>query len=408
MSTLIVTLPQALASPASVLDYVLSPYGQQASRSASSPAALLPQTASADELVALVPAHKLSWHQVTLPQGILGRGFLQKANPARLRAVLEGLLEERLLDEPAQLHFAIEPQPQAGAPVWVAVCERAWLQSALSVLEQAGRPVSRIVPAFAPGALADTLHVTGEPASAHLVFTAQGGVTVWPLSRATVALLQWPPDARIVAEPAVAALAEQLFDRPVTLQPVAQQHVLAAQSAWDLAQFELVNSGRARSLKRWTRHLGEFVNAPRWRAARLSLVALLLVNLLGLNAWAWQEQTRLKAKREAVRAVLSTTFPNVRVVVDAPVQMRRELQALQQTHGAASGADLETVLEAFGAVAPAGIALQAIDFVAGELQIKGLKLKPDEVAALAFKLKPRGFSASADGDKLLVKPVAAP
>ena len=408
MSTLIVTLPQELATPASLLDYVLSPDGQQLGQSAGVPAALLPQSAAGDELVVLVPAHKLSWHQVTLPKGILGRGFLQPGNPARLRAALEGLLEERLLDEPAQLHFAIEPQPQAGEPVWVAVCDRAWLQGALTLLEQAGRPVSRIVPAFAPGSLPDTLYVMGEPEAAQLVFTDRGGVTVWPLAKASVALLSWPEGARIVAEPAVAALAEQLFNRSVTLQSVPQQRLQAAQSPWDLAQFELVNSSGARSWKRWTRHVGEFVKAPRWRAARFSLGALLLVNLLGLNAWAWQAQALLNAKRAAVRTLLTDTFPHVRVVVDAPVQMRRELQALQQANGAASGSDLETVLDAFGAVVPAGTALEAIDFVAGELRLKGLKLKPGEVAALAFKLKPRGYGASVEGDALLIKPVSAP
>ena len=105
---------------------------------------------------------------------------------------------------------------------------------------------------------------------------------------------------------------------------------------------------------------------------------------------------------------MTDTFPHVRVVVDAPVQMRRELQALQQANGAASGSDLETVLDAFGAVVPAGTALEAIDFVAGELRLKGLKLKPGEVAALAFKLKPRGYGASVEGDALLIKPVSAP
>ena len=61
----------------------------------------------AGEIVAVVPARALSWQQVTLPQGAT-------AQASRLRAVLEGLLEEHLLDDPAQLHFALQPLRPSG------------------------------------------------------------------------------------------------------------------------------------------------------------------------------------------------------------------------------------------------------------------------------------------------------
>ena len=408
MSTLIVTLPKVLANPATLFDYVLTPDGQHIGEQSSAPAALLPNKGSAQGVVALVPVQQLSWHQVQLPKGILARRLFQTTSPQRLRAVLDGLLEDHLLDEPAQLHFALEPQPQADAPVWVAACDRAWLQGALQVLEQAGLPVSRIVPAFAPSSLGESLHVIGEPGHAQIVCTARAGVTVWPLSKATVALLSWPEDQRIVAEPGVAAQAEQLFHRPVDLTSVAQQSMRAVQSSWDLAQFDLVNSSRARTWKHLGSGLGRFIKAPAWRAARLSLLALLLVNLVGLNTWAWKEQAAINAKKTAIREVLTRTFPSVRMVVDAPLQMNRELLALQQANGAASERDLESLLDHFSSVVPAGIAPTAIDFVAGELRLKGLPLKPDEVAAMAFKLKPRGYGLSTEGENLLIKQVAAP
>jgi general secretion pathway protein L len=336
----------------------------------------------------------------------LGRRFFQTTSPQRLRAVLDGLLEEHLLDDPAQLHFAIEPQALADSPVWVAVCDRAWLQAALQVLEQAGLPVARIVPAFAPQSLPDSLHVIGEPGDAQVVSTALGGVTVWPLSKATVALLNWPEGQAIVAEPGVAEEAEQLFQRPVELSSAAQQSVQAAQSPWDLAQFDLINSSRSRTWKHLSARLIPFFKAPRWRAARLGLLALLLINLVGLNTWAWKEQASINAKKVAIREVLTSTFPNVRVVVDAPIQMNRELLALQQANGAASGRDLESLLSHLEAVSPAGYAPTALDFVAGELRLKGPPFKPDEVAAMAFKLKPRGYGLSAEGDSLLIKVLA--
>lgn len=408
MSTLIITLPKVPAHAGTLFDFVLTPDGQQISEQSSVPLALLPKAGRATEVVAIVPVQLLSWHSVQLPKGLLARRLFKTTSPQRLRAVLDGLLEDHLLDDPAQLHFALEPQPQADAPVWVAACDRAWLQSSLQTLEQAGLAVSRIVPAFAPASLGDALWVMGQPGDAQVVCTERGGVTVWPLSKATVALLSWPEDQPIVAEPGVAVLAEQLFHRPVDLASSAQQNVQAAQLPWDLAQFDLVNSSHSRTWKHLSSGLGPFLKAPRWRPARLGLLALLLINLVGLNTWAWKEQATVNAKKVVINEVLTRTFPSVRVVVDAPVQMNRELLALQQSKGAASGRDLETLLSHLEAVAPAGYAPTAIDFVPGELRLKGPAFKPDEVAAMAFKLKPRGYGLSMDGDSLLIKQVSAP
>lgn len=404
MTTLIVTPPQEPADAAALYDYVLTPDGNTMGEQSRAPLALLPRVANrGGEVVAVVAARYLSWHQVELPAGTLSRGLFQEASTSRLRAVLEGLLEDRLLDETSQLHFAIAPAPRTDAPVWVAVCDRAWLRAALKALEQAGLPVSRIVPEFAPDTLADTLYVVGEEDDAHMVFTARGGVSVWPLSVASVALLNWPDTAGIVAEPAAAALAEQLFKRNVSLQQGAQRRLQSIQSPWDLAQFDLVSSGRARIWKRLSASIASLSRAPRWGAARVALLALLAVNLTGLNAWAWREQALLNTERTAIRDILTSTFPNVRVVVDAPLQMARELAALQQASGAPSGRDMETMLGLFGAMAPAGTTPDAIEFAAGELRMKGHKLKPEAIAALAFKLQAQGYVTAVEGDSLVIK-----
>ena len=362
--------------------------------------ALLP---AASELVALVPVHKLSWQQVQLPKGSLGRGMFRDGGPARLRAVLEGVLEDRVLDDTSDLHFALEPAASDEAPVWVAVCDRAWLKTAVEALEQAGRRVSRIVPEFAPDASRDVLHVLGRPGDAHCVAVKSTGVVVWPLSSAGLALLDWPEYQPVVAEPAVVAQAEQLLQHAVTLQPGALRRVQAAQSAWDLAQFELVNSSGARSWKRVADAALRLARAPRWRAARLALLALVVINLAGLNAWAWREQAALQTQRQNIREILTATFPQVRVVVDAPLQMGRELAALQRASGQASGRDLEAMLSAFGAQAPATAVPDALDFAAGELRLKGLKLSAAEVSALSQRLKPQGYVASAESGTVLMR-----
>ena len=117
MSTLILFLPSARPGPATDYSYTLTADGHTALRHATAPAALLPEpTRPGGEVVAVVPARALSWQRVQLPPGLpLGAG----QQTPRLRSVLEGLLEDRVLDDAAQLHFAIAPGAQAGAPVWV-------------------------------------------------------------------------------------------------------------------------------------------------------------------------------------------------------------------------------------------------------------------------------------------------
>jgi general secretion pathway protein L len=408
MTTLIVTLSSEPADVAAAYDYLLTSDGSTLVEQSRAPLALLPQLGSSDEVVALVAANKLSWHRVQLPKGSLGRRFMSDAGAPRLRAVLEGLLEDQLLDETAQLHFAIEPTPDADAPVWVAVCDGAWLRAALQALEQTGRPVSRIVPEFAPDSLVNELYVMGEPQQASVVFSSAAGVAVWPLSKASVALLNWPETQAVVAEPAVAALAEQLFQRSVTLQQIGQRRLQALRSAWDLAQFDMVNSSGARTRKRLSESLGSLLRAPRWRAARYALLALLLVNLAGLNAWAWREQSVLKTQRGAIGEILVRTFPKVRVVVDPLVQMSKEVAALQQASGAASARDMDVMMGAFAAQAPANTTAGALEFSAGELRLKGLKLKPEDIEAISFKLKPQAYAASAEGDGVVIRQVGSP
>jgi len=69
---------------------------------------------------------------------------------------------------------------------------------------------------------------------------------------------------------------------------------------------------------------------------------------------------------------LTGTFAKVQVVVDPPLQMARELAALQRASGQASGRDLEAMLAAYAALAPAQAAPEAIDDSAGELRLKGV------------------------------------
>jgi general secretion pathway protein L len=418
MSTLILYLPLARPGPATEYSYTLTADGHTATRHASAAAALLPEpTRPGGEVVAVVPARALSWQRVQLPPGLpLGPG----QQTPRLRSVLDGLLEDRVLDDVAQLHFALQPGARAGEPLWVAVCDRAWLRENLQVLEAAGRRVARVVPEFAPGPTTSgrpELCALGPPEDACVVLTGQGpeeGVAVLPLSNMAIALARAGTPALVAAdgaqdplvvraEPAVAALAERTLGQRVALHTESQRALDAARGDWDLAQFDLASTGRTRALRKAGSLASTLLHAPQWRAARWGAAVLVAAHLVGLNAWAWQERRALDAKQAAVRATLTQTFPKVQVVVDAPVQMERELAQLRQAAGSVSRRDLEPLLAAAGTALPPGSQPTGIEYTPGELRLRGMMLPPEGDSEIVARLLPLGYQARLEDGSLVLQ-----
>ena len=398
MSLLLIALPPG---PPADYAFATSADGQDVATHGSAAPALLPAAGRAVEVVAVVPAARLSWQRVNLPRGV-GPGS------PRLRGVLEGLLEDQLLDEPPALHFALQPGAQAGSSAWVAVCERAWLAAHLAALEAVGRAPARIVPELTPDDGPARLWLTGEPARAWLLMSGDGvpgGAQALPFGPGTAALLPASSAAapELLAEPAVAALAEQSLQRPVAIRSAAQRLLQASRGAWDLAQLEFSRGSRARAARRAGTLWREWLHAPAWRPARWALALLLLVNLVGLNTLAWRTQQALAAQRQANQALLTDSFPQVKVVVDAPLQMAREVAALRQATGAASGRDLEPMLQAFGQLALVQQAPAAIEFAAGELRLKGLSLAASALVEANQRLRPLGLRLDAEGDTAVLR-----
>ena len=410
VGTLVVCLPSVAAglsvNYAYVRSSVISPPLRQASEPnlASATAALLPAPERGAELVAVVPAAALSWHAVDLPDG------LGAASP-RLRMVLGGLLEDRLLDDLDNVHFALAPQTRTApaGQTWVAACDKAWLQGHLQALESAQRPVGRVVPEFAPDLEPLQLHAAGDIESAFWVITGApvGGLLRLPFSAAALAVvpkLGEEDSWAAFAEPALSARSEQMLQSKVNLVTRSQRWLDAALSPWDLAQFDLARSARSRRIKKFTGWINDLLGAPQWRPVRWGVAVLLLANLVGLNAWAWQQRSSLAATRAAVQSTLTQTFPSVRVVVDAPLQMQREVSGLRQASGAVSSGDLEAMLAALGTATPVGRSLTSIDFAFGDLKVRGLGSDQQEVGPISSQLKTNGYLAQLEGDVFVVKP----
>ncbi|MFD1711640.1 general secretion pathway protein GspL [Ottowia sp. GY511] len=406
MSLLLITLPPGLPGN---YDYATSTDGQSLASHGTAAIGLLPPAGRGVEVVAMAPASQVSWHRVTLPRGV-GPGS------PRLRPTLVGMLEDVLLDDPDQLHFAVDPDAAGGGNAWVAVCNRAWLAAHLRALDAAQRPITRIVPELRPRTGALRMIVTGEPDHARVLMTGDGvpgGAQALPFTQGTLALL--PPDAlkansdgdgaplELLAEPAVAELAEQLLNRRVTIHQPAKRLLAASRSNWDLAQLDLARTGRARAVKRAGAMWRDFLHAPQWRPARWGVAVLLLANLAGLNLWAWRTQDELQTRRAQVNGTLTESFPHVRAIVDAPVQMSREVASLRQRSGATSHRDLEPMISALGQVLGTQTTPSAIEYSAGELRVKGVPLPASALSDANQRLRPLGYRAHTDADALVLR-----
>lgn len=373
--------------------YVWSPDGRQVGRQARASAGLLPK---ADTVVAVLADADVSWHRINVP----------KAPPARLRAALSGVLEEALLDDADATHLALGPATTPGASGWVAAANRPWLAGELAALEGAQVFVDRVVPASAPG---DTplghfflAAGDGDPALSLNWAHADGVATIGLQGGLGRALLPQPlpEEARFSATPGAAAAAEAWLGAPVSLQTEAERTLQAAQSAWNLRQFELARRHRG---TRVLRDAWRAVLTPAWRPVRWGLAALVLVQIVGLNLWAWQLRQQLADRRGQMVGVLQGSFPQVRAVLDAPAQMQREVQLLRAQAGRPGDTDLEPLLLAAAAAWPPGRPpVDNLRFEPGRLSLAAAGWAADEIERFRGQLRAAGWSVEPANGRLTI------
>ena len=357
---------------------------------------LLPK---ADQATLIVPALAISWHLAALPK--MPRGI----SVQKMQAVLAGVLEEQLLDDAAQMHLVACTALMQEGKTWVAACEKAWLQQAVAALQAARVPLTRIVPEAFPSGAA-SLHVSGTPEAAILCYADAQGVLSLPLAQAAWLPTALPEGQAPTAEPSVAALAEQLLGQRVEVMQAAQRAVQSAQAAQaagvSLAEGDLAVTGGARLWRGMAGQLRDLLAAPQWRLARWGAVVVLLVNLVGLNVWAWREQASVQAGRQQMGQLLTSSFPYIKAVVDAPLQMQRELTQLRQSNGQLSSRDFESIYARFSMVANINSAPNAIEYTGNQVAISGLNLTESQLESLAPKLQSAGLAVRKDDERLIV------
>ncbi|MEO5733581.1 MAG: type II secretion system protein GspL [Rubrivivax sp.] len=406
--------------------FALGDGDRSVAQSGAAAAALLPR---ADRVVLLLADADVSWHRVMIP----------KAPAARMRAALLGSMEETLLDDDEALHFALAPGAVPGQIGWVAVTHRTRLVAALAALDAAGVRVDAVAPLSlpmkmdSPAKLAEAngddaaaplrghfyIGDGGAPSLPWLVLSRTEGVAVLRLNGALARTLVFGaapvaagvagvggaavadlPAGRWTATPAAATAAEQWLSAPVELLSDAERWLEAAAGPLDLRQFDLAPHHRG------TRALREVLrsfNTAAWRPVRIGLVALAAVMVLGLNLQAWQMERQIGDRRVAMTALLQTTHPNVRAVLDAPLQMQRETERLRTAAGRPGDGDLESLLGAAAAAWPDGTGpVQTLRFESGALTLAAPGFGEPQITQFRDRLRGSGYSADFSEGRLTV------
>lgn len=370
-------------------DFVLSADGRSVSQSGRAALSLLPR---ADTVVLMLADADVSWHRIDVP----------KAPAARQRAALAGVMEEVLLDDDEALHLALGPGTVSGRSGWVAATHRPYLAAALTAIEAGGRGVARVACPANPGAPGARGHFHVEAgddeASPWLSLAGPDGVAhvrlAGTLARALLPAADVP--VRWSALPAAAAEAERWLGAAVPVQTEAEHVLEAAQAGVDLRQFDLV--ARTRGM-RALRDAGRRMLSREWRPVRWGLLALVVLQLVGLNAYAWQQRQALSAKRQSLQSLLQTTYPGVRTVLDAPAQMQSETERLRAAAGQPGDGDLEAMLSAAAAAWPDGQGpVSQLRFEPGKLSVSAAGWAEPQVAQFRERLRAAGLVAElADG-----------
>lgn len=409
MSTLVVQIPSRTrlqardqaapqeSGPGTEYGYVLSPDGLALSAQGRAPMALLPKATSA---VAVLADSDVSWHRITLP----------KAPAARLSAALVGVLEDALLEEASTVHIAVAPGASAGEPTWVAVVDRAWLTAELAALEKGHVFVDRVVPMSWPD----------EPPSGHFAERgdpSQGATLTWAHADGVAQIsLQGtlarsllptplPEGARWSATPATAAAAERWLGVPVTVMDWPQRALQASRSLWNLRQFTLARKNRG---TRALRDVWRQFQTPVWKPVRYGLVTLVVLQVIGLNLWAGHQRRTVEEKRQSMVKILQTAHPQVRAVLDAPLQMQRETDTLRAAAGIPGDTDLEPMLQAAANAWPGDRPpVDNLRYEPGRLTLSAAGWNPAQIDQFRNQLRPGGWQVEAIDGRLTVSRASA-
>lgn len=359
--------------------------------SGSAPPASLPRTESC-ELV--IPAELVLLTHAMLPRG----------NRQKMRQLLPYAIEDKLVNDPETVHVAAGATRLDGQ-IALAAVDKAWLARVLARLNAAGlHPRSAwpetLLPALPPAGWV----MVWDGRSGFLRSGAQAGLSLDEDSDAL------PPAALVlsVAEArAVASLPKVLQVRlggeasPPDLETWSRELGVPLElgAAWLPLQQPDTPSGGINLLQ------GAFASSNLmrdwWPALRVPLIlaGLLVLLQIGATTAEWMQLTREKQQLQtAMEQHFRAAFPDARVVVDAPLQMQRNLAELRGASRQLMPGDFLPLLAraATALDADSRNRLRAVHYDAGQLQLEVVLSDRAAADALLARLLAAGLDSRID------------
>lgn len=345
----------------------------------------------ADTVQVVAPAAKVLLTNVSVPT----------RNRQKMLKLLPFAVEEKLMYDPETIHVAAGLR-QANGDVPVAVIDRRWMESVMDALQQAGlRPRVMWPETLLPKVQAGTWIVMWGGNSG---FIKKGEFSGMSLDGGSA---EAPPLALVLAVQeakqagqAPKRVSLRLSDgaqAPDVEQWAAQLEVPVFQDkAWDWAA-EASQSAPAINLLQ-----GEFAPAgfsagwlPRLKPGLIFgglIVALQLGG--GLVDWAFLSYEKHKLQADMEKS-FRQVFPEAKTVVDASLQMRRNLADLRHAAGQPDSSDFLPLLAKSAPVLAGAANIQSMQYERGMLKLE-LRLQSGSAADLRGRLGIAGLSAEFD------------
>ena len=333
------------------------------------------------------------------PDVLLVDTVLPKLSGARLRAALPMLVEEFLLaDMEDSLVVASVPDRTSGRAT-VAMLDRGLLLRAVTLFKQLRlRVVSATPEPLALAAAPECWRVrlrdgygcarTGQGMGMALSPSLDGG----PPRELALALAQQPAPAAIEVEGECDAVAwEQALRVPV--RRVRDERPLAPAIELELLQYDA-----APDAADWAR----------WRTPVALAGVILLLWIAGLNAQAWLALREERALREEMTSLVKESFPEVPVVLDPVVQMRRGVSELRAAAGIDSPTDFFPLATRFAQALADDRAVRSMEYRDAALHVQFTDARVlDSVqarAALSARLAQDGLEVRFSDEGAVVAP----
>jgi len=318
------------------------------------------------DAVVLIPAEALSWHCVDLPD------YMHKLE-ARMRLIMESLLEQKVLEDAASLHIALQADWRSQSRVWVCVCNKDWLLAHMQLLSTARMRIQRIVPELVP-ATDDTLivQVLDEPDGEAVWFCSKdggvwggGGLNELP---SLEVIKKWNShgmqDICVESEPSLLEQAKAVFGPDVNARSLPGLWSRSVASSWDLAQFELARYTRKR--------FGSQKDTRLSQAMAWGIGLVVMMQVLCVNIWSWRTQAHWKQQQVQISSLVREVFPQIRVILDPVKQMEKEVDQLALNHHKGVRNGFYTLLAALtSAASNSPLTMDKLEFKDGRLHIEG-------------------------------------